>query len=89
EMILPSLMTYPFLLEVSFGELFPTGYVIFLLESPQTPLSSITLSIANAIKSLTEKIDFHNFTIGQTVHGFTAAEFRGRQQYAEKKPLMQ
>ncbi|MBM9616935.1 hypothetical protein JWJ90_21980, partial [Desulfobulbus rhabdoformis] len=42
EMILPSLMTYPFLLEVSFGELFPTGYVIFLLESPQTPLSSIT-----------------------------------------------
>jgi len=47
------------------------------------------MSIANAIKSLTEKIDFHNFTIGQTVHGFTAAEFRGRQQHAKKKPLMQ
>jgi len=37
------MMTYPFLLELSFGELIPTGYVIFLLALPQTPLLSITL----------------------------------------------
>jgi hypothetical protein len=36
------LMTYPFLLELSFDELIPTGYVICFSSLPQTPLSIIT-----------------------------------------------
>jgi malate permease and related proteins len=36
-------MTYPFLLKLSFGELIPTGYVIYFSWLPQTPLSIITL----------------------------------------------
>lgn len=35
-------MTYPFLLELSFGEPIPTGYVIYFSWHPQTPLLSIT-----------------------------------------------
>jgi len=38
-------MTYPFLLELSFGELIPTGYVIYFSWLPQTPLSIITQAL--------------------------------------------